>query len=132
MKVDLTDDAATAAAFAAARPAGVVHCAAERRPDVAQSDPELVKRINVEAARRLARLAAAAGAWLVYVSTDYVFDGARPPYEISDAPRPINFYGVTKLAGEHAVQEEHPSAAILRVPVLCVRAFRSTNQGRIN
>lgn len=54
----------------------------------------------------------------VYISTDYVFDGTSPPYEVTDAPHPLNFYGESKLGGEKAVQTIDPSAVILRVPVL--------------
>ena len=56
------------------------------------------------------------GAWLVYISTDYVFDGKNPPYSIDAAPTPLNEYGATKLAGEKATLTAYPSAIVLRVP----------------
>lgn len=55
---------------------------------------------------------------LIYISTDYVFDGTSPPYEIGDKPNPLQFYGQTKLAGENAVRQVYPNAVILRVPIL--------------
>ena len=56
------------------------------------------------------------GAWLVYISTDYVFDGKNPPYSIDATPNPLNEYGATKLAGEKATLAANPSAIVLRVP----------------
>ncbi|KAL2914722.1 hypothetical protein HK105_205653 [Polyrhizophydium stewartii] len=138
--LDLTDAAALESFLATTRPALVVHCAAERRPDVAARDEAGTLRLNVNASGTLSRLAAQAGAKLVYISTDYVFDGTSPPYEVDAAPNPLNFYGVrwgatslvsrvrgadpgdrtgkSKLAGEQAVLEADPHAAVLRVPVL--------------
>jgi S-adenosylmethionine synthetase len=55
---------------------------------------------------------------LIYISTDYVFDGTTPPYEVDDKPNPLQFYGETKLAGEQAIQGVNKDAVILRVPIL--------------
>lgn len=55
---------------------------------------------------------------LIYISTDYVFDGTKPPYEVGDKPNPLNFYGQTKLDGEEAIKSVYPEAVILRVPIL--------------
>jgi S-adenosylmethionine synthetase len=55
---------------------------------------------------------------LIYISTDYVFDGTAPPYEIDDKPNPLQFYGETKLGGEEAIKSVYPEAVILRVPIL--------------
>lgn len=55
---------------------------------------------------------------LIYMSTDYVFDGTTPPYEVEDKPNPLNFYGQTKLDGEEAIKSVYPEAVILRVPIL--------------
>lgn len=58
---------------------------------------------------------------LVYISTDYVFDGTCPPYQVTDKPNPLQFYGQTKLAGEEAVlsvQSDSGRRVVLRVPVL--------------
>lgn len=55
---------------------------------------------------------------LIYISTDYVFDGTAPPYEVEDKPNPLQFYGETKLGGEEAIKSVYPEAVILRVPIL--------------
>ena len=78
-RLDLTDETAVRAAFAEWSPELVVHSAAERRPDVVDGDPASAERLNVDATRLLAELAAAHGARFIYLSTDYVFDGTKPP-----------------------------------------------------
>lgn len=90
-------------------------------------DPEGTRRLNVTATETLARLCAAAGAVLIYISTDYVFSG-RPgeaPYAADAATGPTNLYGQTKLDGERAVLEAYGGSSkgkargvVLRVPVL--------------
>lgn len=54
----------------------------------------------------------------MYISTDYVFDGTSPPYEVRDAPHPLNFYGESKLRGEQAVLAYPDHTLVLRVPIL--------------
>lgn len=55
---------------------------------------------------------------MIHISTDYVFDGTRPPYSPSDNPNPLNNYARSKLQSEQIVQDIQPEATILRVPVL--------------
>ncbi|KAM3445297.1 hypothetical protein NHJ13734_000635 [Beauveria thailandica] len=105
-------------------PEVIVHCAAERFPDKVEKDPEGARKLNVSATSSLAQAAAASGAFLIYISTDYVFPG-RPgeaPYEADSETNPPNLYGQTKLDGEKAVLAVHGgkagSAVVLRVPVL--------------
>ncbi|XP_003404690.1 methionine adenosyltransferase 2 subunit beta isoform X3 [Loxodonta africana] len=100
------------------QPHVIVHCAAERRPDVVENQPDAASQLNVEASGNLAKEAAAVGAFLIYISSDYVFDGTNPPYREEDIPNPLNLYGKTKLEGEKAVLENHLGAAVLRIPVL--------------
>ena len=108
-ELDVTDEAAVRAAVEAHRPELILHAAAWTDVDGAESDREGATRANVDANRYVARAAAAVGAKLVTLSTDFVFDGAkREPYVESDAPNPISFYGETKLLGEQAALEEHP------------------------
>ncbi|KAI9354915.1 RmlD-like substrate binding domain-containing protein [Pilaira anomala] len=118
VKLDLTDSAAVENFIDVEQPDVVVHCAAERRPDVAEKDREGVLRLNVETPKALARICKKRGIMLIYISTDYVFDGTTPPYEVEDKPNPLQFYGETKLAGEEAIKSVYPEAVILRVPIL--------------
>jgi dTDP-4-dehydrorhamnose reductase len=96
----------------------ILHAAAERRPDVSEKDPGGTQRLNVGATAALAQWAAARGAFLIYISSDYVFDGTRPPYAPASATHPLNAYGQSKLDGERAVQAAGSDHAILRVPIL--------------
>jgi dTDP-4-dehydrorhamnose reductase len=76
------------------------------------------EKINVAATRRLAEAASAKGAWMLYISTDYVFDGKNPPYSEGDIPCPVNCYGRTKLEGENATISTCRESAVLRIPFL--------------
>ncbi|KAI9349308.1 NAD dependent epimerase/dehydratase [Zopfochytrium polystomum] len=120
IQLDLTDEPATTTFLTSLTPPprAIIHCAAERRPDVAAADPDLVRRLNVRAVAALAALARRLGAWFLYVSTDYVFDGRNPPYDVDAVTRPLNLYGETKRAGELAALQELPQSAVLRVPIL--------------
>lgn len=118
VKCDLNNREELQAQFDEFQPDIVIHCAAERRPDRLEADRDYAVRINAEASRSVGELCAARGAWLIYMSTNYVFDGSKAPYAEDAEPNPLNVYGESKLAGELAVKESHPSAAILRVPLL--------------
>ncbi|MCL2195921.1 MAG: dTDP-4-dehydrorhamnose reductase, partial [Oscillospiraceae bacterium] len=103
---DLTDRAATLAALRASEPEVVIHCAAYTAVDRAESEPELAFAVNETGTRHVAEYCAAAGAWLVLVSTDYVFDGSGDaPWEVDDPPAPVNVYGRSKLAGEMVTRD---------------------------
>lgn len=103
-ELDVADAAAVASAVRDATPDAVVNCAAWTDVDGAEADPEGAHAVNATGAGNVARAAAAAGARLVHVSTDYVFDGEkRSPYVESDPTGPRSAYGASKLAGERAV-----------------------------
>ncbi len=95
-----------------------VHSAAWRDPDKCAKDEAGTYKINVEATKRLAAEAAARKAKLIYISTDYVFPGDKPPYAEDDAPSPVNWYGETKRMGEEIVLASSKDSAVLRVPLL--------------
>jgi len=112
------------------QPDWVMHCAAERRPDVAEKDPVGTNILNVEVPRHLASLAKLLDFTLVYISTDYVFDGKAPPYTPHSATNPLQEYGRTKRDGELEVLkagENETSVVVLRVPVLYGPAVKNSD-----
>jgi dTDP-4-dehydrorhamnose reductase len=116
-ELDIADPGSTARALDAVRPAAVINAAAYTRVDQAETEREAAWRANVEGPRVLAEACARRGIRLVHLSTDYVFDGRRPPpqpYVETDPPHPLSWYGRTKLEGERAVLTSGVRAAILR------------------
>jgi len=112
--LDLTDAEAVTAAVASVKPDVVVNCAAWTAVDAAEEHEAQALAVNGRGAGNLAAACGGAGAVLVHLSTDYVFDGrARAPYA-EDAPTaPAGAYGRTKLAGEQAVRAALPDASYI-------------------
>ena len=93
----------------------IVNCAAYTNVDKAEDDVETAQLLNATAPGNLARVAAARGACLIHISTDYVFPGsACKPIAESEIPAPASVYGSTKLAGEKAVRDSGCRSIILR------------------
>jgi dTDP-4-dehydrorhamnose reductase len=113
--LDLTHPSLVRSAVQSARPDSVINCAGWTDVDGAEDAEEQATRVNGTGAGAVAAAAAGAGAHTVHVSSDYVFDGtATEPYT-EDAPtNPQSAYGRSKLAGERAVAEASPQAAIVR------------------
>ncbi len=99
------------------KPTVVVHAAAERRPDVVNKQLEATRALNVTATATLAELCDRKGIFLLYISTDYVFDGKSPPYKPGDPTNPINVYGESKRDAELETLK-YGGNAVLRVPIL--------------
>ena len=109
--LDITSADSVASSFSAFRPEVVINCAAWTAVDAAEENEESALVVNGEGPAVLARACRNAGAWMVQVSTDYVFAGdASTPYAEDATPDPRSAYGRTKLAGEIAVQSELPDA----------------------
>jgi dTDP-4-dehydrorhamnose reductase len=101
------------------RPELVVNTAAMHQVDKCELEPEKAFAVNGIGARNLAVVSRDLGAVLMHVSTDYVFDGAKQtPYEEQDAPRPLNVYGNTKLAGEYFVRSTTEKHFVLRTSAI--------------
>ncbi|MFH1618782.1 MAG: dTDP-4-dehydrorhamnose reductase [bacterium] len=89
--------------FKKTRPDAVVLCGAMTYVDGCEDNPDLARRINAEGAGAVAENCARSGARLVFLSTEYVFDGKNGPYSEEDFPNPLSVYGKTKLEGETLV-----------------------------
>lgn len=116
-KVDITSAGLVAEAIKDFKPDFIIHCAAQRFPDLVEKDPVGANKLNVDATSYIITAAAEMKVPVLYISTDYVFDGTSPPYEVSDKPNPINEYGKTKLKGE-GITLKNSENLVLRIPVL--------------
>jgi dTDP-4-dehydrorhamnose reductase len=112
---DLTEPDAAQWLLDQLRPAAVINAAAYTAVDAAESEPDPAFALNRDGPARLAAACARCAVPLIHVSTDAVFDGAKPtPYIEADRPAPLGVYGASKLAGEQAVLEALPSALVVR------------------
>lgn len=94
----------------------VVHCAAYTAVDKAEDERELCHAVNVLGTRYIAEACKEIDAKMIYISTDYVFDGeGDKPFEVTDKPNPINYYGQTKYEGELEVQKLIDKYFIVRI-----------------
>ncbi|WP_158934248.1 SDR family oxidoreductase [Burkholderia sp. S171] len=116
--LDILDEGAVREFIVDQVPDAIIVAAAERRPDVCENDPMLARALNVDALGSIASAAHEIGSWILSISTDYVFDGTRPPYHPDDAPNPLNAYGRSKLDGERALLRGGARSCVLRLPLL--------------
>ena len=94
---------------------GFLHCAAYTAVDLAETETALCFAINKTASEKLAEIAHHMGAFFIYISTDYVFDGQQnKPWNESDPTHPLSVYGKSKRAGEIAILNANPKSIILR------------------
>ena len=113
-KFDLTQ-ADCEAQIVAAHPSVILHAGAYTNVDGAEREPDRAIAVNAQGTALVARAAATLKARLIYVSTDYVFDGMQTtPYREEDLPHPINVYGESKWAGEIAALAGCPSTLVVR------------------
>ncbi len=119
VKLDITDGEAVRRVIADVRPDAIVHCAAWTAVDMAEDDDKaaLVRAVNAGGTKNIADAAKEVGAKLLYLSTDYVFDGqgTRPWQPDDKCYAPLNVYGQTKLEGELAVAEALEKYFIVRI-----------------
>jgi dTDP-4-dehydrorhamnose reductase len=104
VRLDLADDRGIHDLLDRLRPDAIVHSAALTDVDRCERERELAYRLNVEGTRAIAQACQDVGAFLVYISTDYVFDGVRGMYREDELTNPISYYGTSKLLGEQFCQ----------------------------
>ena len=105
-EMDITDREACMRVISESKADAVIHCAAYTAVDAAEDNVDLCRKINGEGTRNVALACQATGAKMMYISTDYVFDGqGTRPWEPDDNRSPLNVYGQTKYEGELAVEE---------------------------
>lgn len=115
--LDITDASAVDALITAERPDWILHAAAWTAVDNCESDPDKAFAVNATATASIVAAAAKISARVLYVSTDYVFDGTKSsPYVEADATNPQSVYGASKLAGEKALRDDD---LIVRISWVC-------------
>jgi dTDP-4-dehydrorhamnose reductase len=118
IKLDITDKTALTRTFEKVKPDAVVHAAAISDVDKCEKEKALAWKINTEATGNIAEQCFKKSCFLLYVSTDYVFDGSKGNYLETDLPNPINYYGLTKLEGEISVKKSNAKHCAARTSVL--------------
>lgn len=115
-EMDITDRENVEKTIKTAAPDAVIHCAAYTAVDAAEDNEEICRRVNTEGTRNIARVCKELDCKMVYISTDYVFDGqGEKPWEPEDACAPQGVYGKTKYEGELAVKELLEKYFIVRI-----------------
>lgn len=115
-EMDITDKISVEKVIGEAAPDVVVHCAAYTAVDTAEDNEALCRRVNADGTRNIAEVCKKLDCKMVYISTDYVFDGqGTRPWEPDDERHPLNVYGQTKYEGELAVQENLSKYFIVRI-----------------
>ena len=114
--MDITNSELVASFLANAKPDYVIHGAAYTKVDQAEEDKALCEKINVLGTENIAQVCGKMDVPVIYVSTDYVFDGeSKKPYTETDKPNPLSVYGATKFAGEELIRKYCEKHYILRI-----------------
>jgi len=118
LAIDITCRESILESIVTVAPNVVVHTAAETNVDRCETQRDVARRINVEGTANIAQACVRVRAKLIFVSTDYVFDGNKGNYAETDEPNPINFYGLTKLEAERIAAAISSDFLMLRTSVL--------------
>jgi len=114
--LDITDSTAVQDYIKSKKPQTVIHCAAYTAVDKAEDEPELCFKVNADGTENIAKACKEIDAEMIYISTDYVFDGeGNQPYETDAVKAPISVYGKSKLAGEEVVLKHLDKYYIVRI-----------------
>lgn len=113
-EMDVTDKNSVESVLVTNRPDVVIHTAAMTNVDQCESERDDCIKLNVEAVRNLVEVCKSTGAFLLHLSTDFIFDGENGPYVEDDKPSPISFYGESKLQAEKIILESGIDWAIVR------------------
>ena len=126
--MDFTNPSAVKSVFEKYTPSVVVHAGARSKPDDCELHQPLAFACNVKGTMSLLDAAAGTGSFFIFLSTDFIFDGEKGMYREEDEPRPVNYYGTTKLLAEKEVQSYRYDWAIART----VLVYGKPLSGRTN
>ncbi len=115
-EMDITDPEAVERVIGGSAVDAVIHCAAYTAVDMAEDNPEVCRKVNIEGPRNIARTCSKLDIKMLYISTEYVFNGeGERPWEPDDQPAPLSVYGASKYEGELAVRENLEKYFIVRI-----------------
>lgn len=115
-EMDITDAVSVERVITEAEVEAVIHCAAYTAVDAAEDNVEICRRVNAEGTENIAKVCKKLDLKMIYISTDYVFDGeGERPWEPDDERHPLNVYGQTKYEGELAVEKYLEKYFIVRI-----------------
>ncbi len=114
LPLDINDKETVHEIIEKVQPSVIIHAAAITQPDACELDKETCWNTNVRATAYITEAAEKVSGRLIYISTDFVFDGEDGPYKEEDKPHPVNYYGESKLAAEQIVQSSTAEWAIVR------------------
>jgi S-adenosylmethionine synthetase len=117
-KVDLLNPPQFKKAFLEFSPDIFIHSAAERRPDIMKKNTETSWKLNVDSVSDITGMCNKNNTRLFFISTDYVFDGTKPPYSEDAETAPLNLYGKSKAEAEKIILKNSKDFCILRIPIL--------------
>ncbi len=134
-KLDLTDYSAVEDFIIKKRPDVIINTASLTDVDKCETEKGEAFKINAEAVKRIVRASRVVEAYLIHISTDYVFDGEKGLYKEEDLPNPINYYGLTKLLGEtYALSYDDSlvirTSGVFRHKGFPVYVYRTLKEGR--
>lgn len=118
VKLDLLNLQSIQPTIAKLKPDAIIHTAAYTDVDACETNRDTARKLNTEATKQIAFAASEIDAHLTYISTDYIFDGEKGRYKEDDEPRPISYYGHTKLEGERHVQASSKEWCIVRTSAI--------------
>lgn len=116
--LDITKKPSVEMFFNKTEPDVIVHAAAIPDADYCEENRNITKKIHVDGTKHIAEACKKNNCKLVYISSDYIFDGEHGPYKEDSKPNPVNYYGVTKLEGEEIVQKNSDDYIIARPAIL--------------
>lgn len=113
---DITKREETISFITRVKPTLVIHCAGYTLVDKSEDNKDICMAVNYEGTRNIVQACKETNAKLIFITTDYIFDGKKlTPYEIDDTPNPLNFYGMAKMLGENYVKGAMENYFIVRI-----------------
>ncbi len=130
--MDITDGVAVRELIVTHKPDVIIHAAAMTQVDDCETDKQSCYNINVTATRFLVDAARETNSRLIYISSDFVFDGQSGPYSEQDEPSPVNYYGSTKVTGEKAIMESAVRWSIVRTVLVYGNTVEGTRSNLVD